>query len=224
MNQTDSIKELATALAKAQAKIKIAVMDKTNPHFKSKYASLASVHDACLDALSSNGLSVAQGFLTQDGHTYLETKLMHSSGEWLSSCIKLVIDRQNMQGFASATTYARRIGLSSMVGVVADEDDDCEAATDRSPETKTYHKPLPAEIQVRGTSPTDAQIKRLYAICKENGWSQIDLKSYIKEMLGIDSVKNLTWLQYENLCKTISATPKTHLNDAAALADKSTRP
>jgi hypothetical protein len=54
------LKELASALAKAQAMMKPALKDSTNPHFKSKYADLTSIWEACRDALTKNGLSVAQ--------------------------------------------------------------------------------------------------------------------------------------------------------------------
>lgn len=140
MNKSESIKEVATALAKAQSAIRPAVFDKVNPHFKSKYASLASIQDACKQALSSNGLSVAQSFEHEGEHVFLETVLIHSSGEWLSSKIKLTVDKNNMQGFASASTYARRIGLASMVGVVADEDDDGNEAS-KTGEREQYTRP-----------------------------------------------------------------------------------
>lgn len=131
MNHSESIKELAGALAKAQKQIKPAQFDAVNPHFKSRYATLASVMEACRGPLSDNGLAVTQCVnITETDVPILETVLMHVSGEWISSRIRLLNDKNNMQGLVAATTYARRLGLASLVGVVADEDDDGNASVD----------------------------------------------------------------------------------------------
>ena len=143
MIKSESIKEIAAALAKAQAKIKPAIFDATNPHFKSKYATLASVQDACRIPLSENGLSVIQTFENGEDGIYLETTLLHSSGEWISSKVKLILDKSNMQGFGSASTYARRFGLAALVGVVADSDDDGNEA--RKDEQNNVSKPALVE-------------------------------------------------------------------------------
>lgn len=125
------MKELATAMAKAQAEIKAALKDSKNPHFKSSYADLTSVWDACRSALTKNGLSVVQipGFDAND--VWLETMILHSSGESLSGRYPLRPSQQTPQGYGSALTYARRYSLAAMVGVVADEDDDGNAASQR---------------------------------------------------------------------------------------------
>jgi len=125
------MKELATAMAKAQAEIKAALKDSKNPHFKSSYADLTSVWDACRTALTKNGLSVVQipGFDAND--VWLETMILHSSGESLSGRYPLRPSQQTPQGYGSALTYARRYSLAAMVGVVADEDDDGNAASQR---------------------------------------------------------------------------------------------
>jgi hypothetical protein len=125
------MKELATAMAKAQAEIKAALKDSKNPHFKSSYADLTSVWDACRTALTKNGLSVVQipGFDASD--VWLETMILHSSGESLSGRYPLRPSQQTPQGYGSALTYARRYSLAAMVGVVADEDDDGNAASQR---------------------------------------------------------------------------------------------
>ena len=59
-HMSPELDQLATALAKAQAQIQPAVKDRQNPAFRSNYADLASVWDACRVALASNGLSVSQ--------------------------------------------------------------------------------------------------------------------------------------------------------------------
>jgi len=125
------LKELATAMAKAQAEIKAALKDSKNPHFKSSYADLTSVWDACRTALTKNGLSVVQNPNYEGDEEWLETRLLHASGESISGRYPLRPQQQTPQGYGSALTYARRYSLAAMVGVVADEDDDGNAASQR---------------------------------------------------------------------------------------------
>lgn len=133
MNKTDSIANLAKSLALAQKEIKPAHFDATNPHFRNRYATLASVYEACRTPLAKNGLSVIQGVTDFEGHTYLETMLVHESGEYITSGTKLIVDKESMQGLGSAITYARRYALAAMIGVVADEDDDGNQASQNPP-------------------------------------------------------------------------------------------
>ena len=128
MNHSESIKELATALAKAQAEIKGAIKDSENPFYKSKYADLSAVWDACRGPLSANGLSVVQGGTVLDGNAYLETLLVHSSGEWLSAIQPMHPAKDDPQGWVACTTYMRRAGLAAIAGVSPEDDDGNEAS------------------------------------------------------------------------------------------------
>lgn len=129
MKTSESIASLAAAMAKAQATIDGAKKDSANPHFKSKYADLASVWDACRAALTANGLSVVQApGPCVDNRLEMTTMLLHSSGEWISETLTIPLAKVDAQGYGSATTYARRYALAAMVGV-APEDDDGNAAS-----------------------------------------------------------------------------------------------
>lgn len=130
--KSEQINELAAALAKAQGEIKSAAKDSTNPHFKSKYADLASVWDACRAALSKNGLSVAQiTATTEAGKVRVTTTLMHSSGQWIEGDLDVKPMQDTAQGIGSTVTYCRRYALAAMVGVAPDDDDDGNAASER---------------------------------------------------------------------------------------------
>lgn len=128
MNKSETIAKLAEALAKAQGAIKNAVKDSANPYFKSKYADLASVWDACRKELSDNGLSVVQVPAMRDGKVCVTTILMHASGEWIDGELELTPVKDDPQGAGSAITYARRYALSGFAGI-APEDDDGNAAS-----------------------------------------------------------------------------------------------
>lgn len=121
--RSPSIAALAAALSKAQGEMEAASKASTNPHFKSKYADLASVWDACRGPLSKHGLSVLQPVSADGPSVTVTTILAHSSGEWISEALTMTAQQNTPQGVGSTITYGRRYGLSSMVGIAPDDDD-----------------------------------------------------------------------------------------------------
>jgi len=120
---------IATALASAQAKMGKALKSANNPHFKSKYADLASVTEACMPALNESGIAVIQPTGEDETGRYVETMLIHGpSGEVLKCRVPLIVQKNDMQGYGSAVTYARRYGLMSMSGIAPEDDDGNDAA------------------------------------------------------------------------------------------------
>lgn len=117
------------ALARVQGQVRAALKDSTNPHFKSKYADLSAVWEACRDPLTKNGLSVVQTTDFDKDDVWLVTTLYHSSGDSISGRYPLRPVKNDPQGYGSALTYARRYTLAALVGVVADEDDDGNRAS-----------------------------------------------------------------------------------------------
>lgn len=141
MNKSDSIKELAGALSKAQGEIKGALKDADNPFFKSKYADLASVVEAIRAPLAKHGIAYVQLTVpSEKEEVQVETVLMHESGEWVSGIIAVPVSKADAQGYGSALTYARRYGLAAAVGV-APEDDDGNAAAKAAPKTASKITP-----------------------------------------------------------------------------------
>lgn len=132
MMQSELINELATSLAKAQGEITFAAKDSVNPHFKSKYADLAAVWEACRGPLTKYGLSVTQTMDYINGQLMLLTTLLHSSGQWMKSVYPIITQRQDPQAYGAAVTYGRRYSLAAIVGI-AQDDDDAEKAMDRAP-------------------------------------------------------------------------------------------
>lgn len=131
MNRSDTIGELAKALATAQGEMTTASKSADNPFFKSKYSDLASCWDACRNALSKQGLAVIQTTRPGEGkEIIIETMLAHSSGEWISSDLPMTPVKNDPQGTGSAITYGRRYALMGIVGI-APADDDGEAAMGR---------------------------------------------------------------------------------------------
>lgn len=139
---SESIKDLAGALAKAQAEFKVAEKNQKNPFFKSNYADFQSIVASSRPALAKNGLSVSQTIvLDQQGDQLLVSTLMHSSGEWMKSASKINPVKTDIQSFSSYITYLKRISYASLVGVVTgDEDDDGEAAVAPTRQQYSYQK------------------------------------------------------------------------------------
>lgn len=132
MNKSESISNLSAALVKAHAELTGVTKGNTNPFFKSKYADLASVFEAVKPALLKQGIVVVQGLQDADNGVAVETMLLHGSGEWMSSTLRLPASKEDAQGYGSACTYGRRYGLMAICGVPA-EDDDGNAATATAP-------------------------------------------------------------------------------------------
>jgi len=128
-------KSLYVALAAAQGEMGRAMKDALNPAFKSKYADLASVMDACMPALSKHGIAVLQPAYDDIDGRFIKTIFVHGeSGETAECRVPLILGKMDMQGYGSAATYARRYGLMGMAGIAPD-DDDGNAAAKSAPAT-----------------------------------------------------------------------------------------
>ena len=142
------MKNIATALAAAQINMGKALKQASNPHFRSKYADLGSVMDACLPALNAHGIAVIQPTGEDEIGRFVETRLIHGeSGEQLSCRVPLIVSKNDMQGYGSAVTYARRYGLMAMAGI-APEDDDGNAAAKAAPKQEAPKKISAEQFQV----------------------------------------------------------------------------
>jgi len=158
MNKSEDISELAKALCAFQSTMVAVKKDATNPFYKSRYTTLDTIWEAIRKPLSDNGLSVTQtmGVLGVEGSPInaMETMLCHSSGQWISGTIILNPVKNDPQGLGSSISYARRYSLSAILGIVADEDDDAEAATKPPKPTSTAKtKPTPGEADKSANEP-----------------------------------------------------------------------
>lgn len=128
------MKNIATALLKAQTEMSNPKKDATNPFFKSKYADLNAVREAVIPILNNNGIVVLQPIKNIDGKNFVCTMLLHETGEMLESFTEIVYNKTNdAQAQGSGITYARRYGLQSFVCVGADDDDGNKASAPVDP-------------------------------------------------------------------------------------------
>jgi len=122
--KSDEIGNLAASLAAAQGEIAGAKKTSNNPHFRSKYADLSEIWEACRKPLADHGLAVMQMPGALDGGVSLTTLIAHESGQWVSQeAQQLFADSNNPQKVAAAITYMRKSGLAGFVGISQVDDD-----------------------------------------------------------------------------------------------------
>jgi hypothetical protein len=158
MQTSESINELAGALAKAQGQFAAAAKDAQNLAFMrgnkaSKYADIAAVWEAIRKPLSENGLAVIQQASRADAGVAITTQIIHSSGQWMRlDPLVVPMMKQDAHGVGSATTYGRRFALCAALGIVADEDDDGNAASGKTTPTAPHDDGLPKVKNAPGVS------------------------------------------------------------------------
>jgi hypothetical protein len=182
-----ALDQLLPALLKAQAAIKPATKASTNPHFKSKYASLPDIWEVVSGPLHENGLLVIQGVGNQDdaGLT-VETSVIHAaSGQLLTTGVRVPVIAENAQAIGSAISYGRRYGLMTLLAVVSDDsDDDGNLATASAPPARErpaagdkLYKGVAEMVQIpfgdqKGTklgTLSDEHLEKLAGWCKAKG-------------------------------------------------------
>lgn len=127
MNTSESIKNIALALNKAQSELGVVVKGSDNPFYKSKYADINDVIKTVKDVLNKNGITYLQPVVTKEVAgvkvSVVETILLHTSGEFIAGETEVVHGGNDAQKFGAAITYSRRFGLQSIVGLPAEDDD-----------------------------------------------------------------------------------------------------
>lgn len=145
MKTSESIVKIAVAMACFTAEAENAAKNSKNPHFRSSYADLAEVINTVRPVLAKHGLSFLQAPRYENGIVTVETMLLHSSGEFISSEVSAPVSKNDAQGVGSAITYCRRYGLSAMCGI-AQEDDDGNAAS-QGPARKVKQAPDGVQVE-----------------------------------------------------------------------------
>ena len=202
------IGELAKALAKAQSQMSAVAYDSDNPHFKSRYASLAAICDAVRKPLADNGLSYVQLPSSEGLDVYLTTRLIHSSGEWIESTFGASVANERnkgVQGLGSILAYLRRYGLSAICGVAADEDTDGgKPETGKEPEALAPLKPRATKKEKEALKARHA--KAMATISSHHGEAVAeDQLDHFKRVYGSD---------WNAICKGLEALAEELENEA----------
>lgn len=221
MNKSESIANLAQALCLFQGEVTNPKNSANNPFFKSKYAPLSEVINTTKPLLAKHGLSVLQSPSGDGEHIIVTTLLMHSSGEWIEGePLVLKADKVTAQGAGSAITYGRRYGLSAILGISSEEDDDDgnhatgnkdKTESTSKPNLKSEPKPTPkAEPKdepkplISGSNPVVGKAVNWAAFwqeCKKLGYSQ----EQVHKLAKVDSLKDWDRSMLDELYRDIKA-------------------
>lgn len=197
MKQSDSIKELATALSAFQGEIHDVEKDAKGTF--SRYATLSAVLAVARPALARHGLSVAQFPSSVDGTPGLMTVLMHSSGEYILVDASLLIGKPTMQGLGSALSYQRRYSLSAVLGITQVDDDGHAANVPVREETAPAAPPRPAVKAALPTPSPAAAIAPPPALAEESYPSDSLIAVARKLKVRKADMENLIALRYSHI-------------------------
>lgn len=209
--QSENVGKLFEALSKAQGKIESALKDKKNPFYKSNYADLASVWEACRGPLSENGLCVVQTTAGTKTDPFLITHLGHASGEWIKSHLPLMLVKSDPQGMGSALTYARRYALSAIVGVCQEDDDGNRACRSEKPKQQesVQQRALTQKVEEPEPIITMELEKELLSMLNQDESFKETVFNFLMNTLGKN---NLSELPYKDFQKIYHRTKK-HLEE-----------
>lgn len=193
--QGNNLGKIATALAKAQSEMEAASKDKKNPFFKSNYADLASVFNACRAALNNNGIAISQPIETRGERMFVVTLLIHGeSGEFIRSEMMLP-NQLDPQKIGSAITYFRRYSLMSVAGVATDDDDGNEASRQAKMHTHVNrNKPQPPKVDPEAQKKAQQEFA---ALLKDQP------KDTLQKALDWCQVKSIGEIPYDKLVKLL---------------------
>jgi hypothetical protein len=158
MMQSEKINELVAALVKVHNEIEPITKDRTNPHFKNRYATLDAINDTVRPILTKHGLAIVQGGTPSERGISVRTMLLHTSGQWIASVFEMPMEKPTAQSVGSAITYGRRYGISAILALSTEEDDDGHAASQKKPPQK------PAPVAA-----TDDQIQQIIELAEATG-------------------------------------------------------
>jgi hypothetical protein len=215
-----TIAALVAALARAQATFpqiekgkRATIATKSGGHFSYSYAALSDVVAAVVPALSANELALLQPVQMIDGTLAVSTMLAHTSGEWIAMRLEVpVTDPADVRATASAITYLRRYGATSLLALApTDEDDDAAAAVEGKPDPQSAkpRAPRPAKAAPADTPVTpESRIshddqRRLFKLATDAGWSHAAILSHLRAKYRITRTDRLTQAQYDELVATL---------------------
>jgi ERF superfamily protein len=206
---SQNISALALALSKVQGivgaipKTKVAKVSsqRTGQTFSYSYADLADIWEAIRKPLSDNELAVTQLFVAELGKNYLQTMIIHSSGEWMKSLLELD-SHEKIQELGSEITYLRRYGISSILGIVADEDEDGQAAHHSSKRAPIAQLPKNENAVVEKAKPptlTKPQVEEIKKLIQNYPY----IKEEVLKFTGKNLVQDIEYDKFQSVMNLI---------------------
>jgi hypothetical protein len=148
MKTSDNVDKIIPAFIAFQAELPAVPKDSENPHFRNKYASLGAITEAMRPHLKNHGLGYMQYMAHTDGFQFMITRFVHTSGQWIEDDGYLLNPTKNdPQGMGSAVTYGRRYTISAFAGIISEDDDDGNKASEPVKQAPKPVKPEPKTLE-----------------------------------------------------------------------------
>lgn len=175
--QSESIKEITTALSKAQMEMEPAKKTQKNPFFNSKYAGLEDVIEAVRGPFSRNGLAFFQGTLPSDqGVIIIVTTISHISGEWVRGYLPIKPTKNDPQGLGSAITYGKRYGLQALSGQPSEDDDGNKASEKRDAKVQNMRDTVLGLLKEKNLSNSEIKTFLSHTIKNYKDFKSLNIK------------------------------------------------
>ncbi len=188
MRMSESVANLSAALAAFQGEIRNPANTAHNPFFKSKYAPLPDILNLVRPVMARHGLALLQMPSADGDEVQVHQVLLHCSGEWIATPpVVARAEKATAQGAGSAITYLRRYGLSAVLGISSEDDDDGNQASE-----KQAACPEGPGKDAASNAITDAQMKKIHALARELNLSHDDLSKGAQQVFKVDSLTELT--------------------------------
>ncbi len=194
MKNSEEVNEIFGALAKAQGEMQHAVKNKKNPFFKSHYADIAAIIDACRKPLADNALSINQSPRQVNGQWLMITKMGHVSGQWIEAEMPIICEKNTAQAYGSGMSYARRYALAALLGIAAEDEDDGEGAM-----PKNGDKP---EAPKKPLLISEEEFKNLNRWLSDNDLLKENFLSFMKEKYGLHRLEEMPKEMYGKAVKS----------------------
>lgn len=204
MNKSDTIAELAKALSKAQGEMPN--IAKNAKAYNYKYADLAEINDVIKEPMKRNGLSLIHQMCWGECSKLVCT-LLHDSGEWINTEVKLAYKPDGkvneMQAIGSAITYARRYAICCLLNLAADADldDDGEKSAPKGQPIPVKKETVAKEYVASGKKIGKDQILQIDAALANK---TPQTKSAMLKWQGVSSVEEIEEYQFEAVMRSLT--------------------
>jgi hypothetical protein len=144
---------IAKALVQISSKLESVSKTKTNPAFRSKYAPLDEILGSIKPTLAECGCAVVFIQIPQEdlSAVVVETVIIHESGDYVSGKFAAKTVKNDAQGVAGAISYLKRYGVTALLALETDEDDDGNTAVGNV-NSAPARQPQPTPAVARTTS------------------------------------------------------------------------
>tara|TARA_R100000951_G_C2619745_1_gene174059 strand:- start:173 stop:760 length:588 start_codon:yes stop_codon:yes gene_type:complete len=195
MEQTNHIKDFIAG----QSSLETAIKNSSNPFLKNKYADIQEILDKVKSAFHENNYIIVQEGGADESGEFIDTKLVHTSGNLFNCKIYLQYKKGDMQSLGGAITYARRYGLLSVTGIPVDDDDGTSAIGTEAAQAKAMERATKLEnwLETKCKSKRDLALQEKNANAVFSGLLEFN-KGYAGQLIALwDRKENEIRLGFE---------------------------